>query len=266
MSAARLEGAGVTLAFEERGRGASLLLVHGAGATRLVWRETLEALGDRFLAIAYDRRGYGDSEVPEGYTATTVEEQADDAAAVLRELGAVPALACGHAFGALVLLDMLVREPELVRAAVLIEPPLLALSAAGPEFASELREAAHQGARNGGPGGVVDAIVGHLAGEDAAARLGSERAGLGRAAARACAADLAAGPRWPLERGRLARVRAPVAIVAGARSRPIWREVARSLAELVPPAELREIEAGHLTPIDAPEALVSEIARLEAAA
>src|SRR3954470_2190950 len=117
-----IEGAGVELAYDEAGTGASVVLVHDMAADRTCWSL---GTGPRppARAIAYDRRGYGGSGAPEPYVATTVEEQAEDLAAVIRTLDAAPALLIGDGFGALVVLDVLKRHPALAREAVLSNPP-----------------------------------------------------------------------------------------------------------------------------------------------
>src|SRR4051794_41452422 len=99
------EGAGVALQYVERGDGAPLLVVHGMASDATAWAPALDELaaaGAR--AIAYDRRGYGASGAPEPYAATTVQEQAQDAGALLLALAAAPALLVGEGFGALVVL------------------------------------------------------------------------------------------------------------------------------------------------------------------
>src|SRR3954468_2425466 len=118
-----VEGAGVELAYEEAGAGAAGVLVHGMAADRAVWG--IRATAAR--TIAYDRRGYGGSGVPEPYARTTVAEQAEDLAALLQALDATPAIAVGADFGALIVLDALVRHPDLLRGAVLVGPPVFQL-------------------------------------------------------------------------------------------------------------------------------------------
>ncbi|HEX8052365.1 MAG TPA: alpha/beta fold hydrolase, partial [Thermoleophilaceae bacterium] len=162
MSAATVEGAGVELAYDERGSGEPVVLVHGLACPRSLWHETVEALGDGARTIAYDRRGYGDSGVPEDYRRTTVEEQADDLIALLRALDAAPAVLCGLSFATLACLDAMAREPDLVRAAVLVEPPLLWLVQEGAEAMSQMRAALEEGAVRGGSAGAIDAFAAHV--------------------------------------------------------------------------------------------------------
>ncbi len=82
-----VEGAGVALHYDERGDGRPLLVVHGMASDAAAWAPALDELaaaGAR--AIAYDRRGYGASGAPQPYAATTIQEQAEDAAALMTAL------------------------------------------------------------------------------------------------------------------------------------------------------------------------------------
>jgi esterase len=48
---------GVRLHYEQRGEGGSILCIHGAGSSALVWAEAVEKLAGIGRVIAYDRRG-----------------------------------------------------------------------------------------------------------------------------------------------------------------------------------------------------------------
>lgn len=260
------EGAGVTLSYEEHGEGRTVLLVHGMAADARHWADAVQELAPQARTIAYDRRGYGDSGAPEPYAGTTVGEQTEDAAGLIEALDAAPAVACGHDLGALVALDLLRRHPGLVRAAVLIEPPLLALSATGPATVSALREAIEAGAREAedSSAGAVDAYLREMAGEQAFDELGADRLRAARSAGRAFAVDLGAPPTFAFGRRELRAIDAPVVVIAGSRSAPIRREVARALADLLGSATLHEPDAGHLVPLEAPEAVASAVAEVAA--
>lgn len=259
MTAAQVEVHGVTLAYEESGEGDAVLLVHGMATDRRIWRETIEALGGGLRAIAYDRRAYGGSGAPEPYGGTTVEEQAEDAAALIAELGAAPAILCGHSLGAMICIDLLLRHADLARGAVLIEPPLLWLSPKGSAAVGRLREAAAEGAREGGPPGAVDAVLAELAGPEVVSRLDAERLEAARSAARAMAVDMAAAPAWRVERRRLREIGTPAIVVAGSRSSAAWRDAARALADLLGNAELRDAPAAHGVQFEAPDAVAAAI-------
>ncbi len=203
-----VEGAGVALHYAERGAGAPVLVLHDLASDATAWDGALDALaaaGAR--AIAFDRRGYGASGAPEPYDATTVQEQAEDAAAVLLALGAAPAVLAGAGFGALVALELLVRRPELARAAVLADPPLFAFVPAATEVLSEQRLMLEEALRDGGPARAVEAW---LAGRSEGAAL--DRA---RGAARGFFADYAGLASWSPSRRELRAVAVPVAVLTG---------------------------------------------------
>ncbi|HEX8205890.1 MAG TPA: alpha/beta fold hydrolase, partial [Solirubrobacteraceae bacterium] len=136
------------VAFEEQGSGPGVVLVHGMAASAGTWG-VLEDLPGR--VVAYDRRGYGDSTAPEPYTRTTVNEQAEDLAALVTALELAPALLVGDGFGALVVLDVLLRHRALARAAVLIDAPLHQFAPGATEMLSAERLALEQALREGGP-------------------------------------------------------------------------------------------------------------------
>ena len=122
-----LEARGVELGWSERGEGAPVLLIHETATSAAVWGAVARAISERARAITYDRRGWGASSAPDGYQRTTIEEQSEDAAVLIESLGAGLAVLCGAGIGAVIALDLLLRRPELVAGAVLIEPPMLGL-------------------------------------------------------------------------------------------------------------------------------------------
>ena len=259
MTAATVEGAGVELAYEERGSGDPLVLVHGTAASRTNWNEVWDELGDGFRTIRYDRRAYGASGEPEGYTGTTVEEHGDDLIALLRRLDAAPALLCGHSFGAMACLDVVVREPELVRAAVLIEPPMLWLASDGAAAASKLRAAMEEAAERDGAAGAIAAFTREVCGPQALDLVGRERALESIRRPRSFAADVAAAANWSVPPRSLRAVETPIVAMAGTRTPKAWREPTEVLARMIPTAELHEVESAHLVPNEAPEAVAAAI-------
>src|SRR5207249_7086334 len=126
-------GVGVALDYVRRGQGPPVLLVHGLADDVAGWLGVAEQLAPAARAIAYDRRGYGQSGAPEPYERTTVEEQAEDAVALLRALDAAPAVLCGRDFGALVCLDVCKRHAALASAAAVLDAPVLQFSATAAE-------------------------------------------------------------------------------------------------------------------------------------
>lgn len=107
----------VRLAYEERGDGPPLLLVHGLGYSRLGWGPTVDRLAERFRLILLDNRGMGESDKPPG--PYTVAELAADAAAVL-EQAAGRAHVLGTSLGGMIAQELALSRPDLVDRLVLV--------------------------------------------------------------------------------------------------------------------------------------------------
>jgi pimeloyl-ACP methyl ester carboxylesterase len=223
-----VEGAGVALNVVERGSGPPVLLIHGLAADAQTLAPIAEALESGARVIAYDRRGYGASGAPDPYQGTTVEEQAEDAAALLRALDADPALVCGDGFGALMALDLAKRHRALVRAAVLSNPPLFMFVPEATERLAAQHAELEAAVLAGGPEAGVEAwLVGRVDGE-ALARA--------RAAHRAFFADYAGLASWPTSRRELRALDVPAVVLTGPGSPPHIVAAADALAELLPAA------------------------------
>jgi pimeloyl-ACP methyl ester carboxylesterase len=107
----------------------TLVLVHGSWVDSRSWDAAVKRLEPAFHVVAYDRRGHGRSGPPR---ATTLEEHADDLIAILDEEGA--SFVAANSYGGAVALRAAARQPELVRALALHEPPLIGLvGVTGPE-------------------------------------------------------------------------------------------------------------------------------------
>jgi pimeloyl-ACP methyl ester carboxylesterase len=223
-----VEGAGVALNVVEHGSGPSVLLVHGLASDAQALAPLADALAPLARVIAYDRRGYGSSGAPEPYQATTVEEQAEDAAAVLRRLDAGPALICGDGFGALVALDLMKRHRALVRGAVLCNPPLFMFVPEATEQLAAQRAELDAAVRRGGPEAGVEAWLGGRVDDETLARA--------RAAHRAFFADYAGLASWPASRRELRTFDAPTVVLTGPSSPPHIVAAAEALADLLPAA------------------------------
>jgi pimeloyl-ACP methyl ester carboxylesterase len=233
---ATIEGAGVPLAYEETGSGPAVVLVHGMAADRSSWADTSAALAHEARVVAYDRRGYGDSGAPEPYERTTVAEQAEDAAALLRALEAEPAVACGRDIGALVALDLLLRHPGLLRAAVLVDVPAFQLVPEATEALSAERALLEEALRDGGPAAAVTAWL-------AARGVAGERARRAALRPRAFFADFGGQATLPLSRRELRGLDVPVIVLDGAGAPAHVRAAGDALAALLPAARRGGAEA-----------------------
>lgn len=220
-----VEGAGVALHYQEAGPpgGPAVVLVHDMAADARTWAPVAQRLEGR--VIAYDRRGYGGSGAPEPYRATTINEQAEDLAALVMGLDAAPALLAGEGFGALVALDVLSRHQATARGAVLVDPPLFSFVPEATEELSARRAALEEAVRAGGAGEAVATWLGPAA--DPA------RVGRARGNARALFADLGGLATLSLTRAGLRAIRTPVVVLTGPATAPSVRMAADRVTGLL---------------------------------
>jgi pimeloyl-ACP methyl ester carboxylesterase len=111
------------------GNGPAVLLIAGTPGDGGQFTALAQHLARRHTVISYDRRGTSRSATPDGWTSTSLAEQADDAAAVLAEQGVDSAFVYGTSNGASVALELALRYPDLVNGAALHEMPLLTVVA-----------------------------------------------------------------------------------------------------------------------------------------
>ena len=111
---------GVDLHVEDTGgTGPAIAFSHGLLSSVSMWRFQLAAFRDRFRCVAWDHRGQGRSELTEGgYDMDTL---ADDAAALIAQLGIAPVHFVGLSMGGFVGMRLAARRPELVRSLALME-------------------------------------------------------------------------------------------------------------------------------------------------
>src|SRR5438093_6176558 len=154
----RVPANGTELYYEARGDGPPLLLIAGGLADAGQFTALGEALAEQHRVIAYDRRGNSRSPAPPGWTTTIVEEQADDAAALLEALNIPAASVYGHSIGAPIALDLVLRRPEIVDAAILHDPALMSVLADPSGVLAVVGPLIEEAMTAGGPAAAADAF------------------------------------------------------------------------------------------------------------
>ena len=243
-----LEARGIEIAWSERGEGPPVLLIHETAATGAAWEPVANALSERSRAISYDRRGWGASSAPEEYRRTTVEEQSEDAAALIEAVADSPAAVCGAGIGAVIALDLLLRRADLISTAVLIEPPLFQLIPAATEALSQDRHRLEIAAQSG-----EDVIELYLSGALPALGPGVDRtpdalAAAARERPASVVAELGIAAGWRMPLSRLASAESPSAIVTSGSTPPLLREASEALAAGLAQAGAREVDAHEESP------------------
>jgi 3-oxoadipate enol-lactonase len=107
----------VRIAWERRGDGPPLLLIHGLGYARWGWEPVVDGLARSFEVLLFDNRGIGESDVPPG--PYTVAAMASDAAQVLDEAEVGRAHVAGSSLGGMVAQELALSRPDRVDRLVL---------------------------------------------------------------------------------------------------------------------------------------------------
>lgn len=232
---------------EEHGTGQAILCIHGTGGSAAFWGDAVQELARLGRAISYDRRGCGRSERPEPYETTSVGEHADDAAALLDELGAAPAVVIGRSYGGTVAADLALRYPEHVRAFVLLEPDApRELAPETTRWVDGLAQRLRDVAARDGVDAVGEALIAEVAGEAAWRSFPEEIRRVMTGNGPAILAELA-GEWWlDADAAALAAMRQPALVVGAADSPPELREAVEALAASFPNGRIELVEGGHL--------------------
>ncbi len=130
---------GIQTYYEVAGDGEPLVLLHNDALNLDVWRRLIPHLAINYRAIAFDRRGHGQSEIPPREAPYTVEVLAEDLRGLLDGLEIPEADFFGCSGGAIAALAFALTYPERVRRLILAEPPMLGLRQEHPIDTAGLR-------------------------------------------------------------------------------------------------------------------------------
>ena len=254
----RLTVHGVELAVTVEGEGPAVVFLHGYPLDRSIWAHQVTHLhGVR--RIAPDLRGFGRSDAPDlGYSMAT---WADDVAALLEALGEERAVLCGLSMGGYVAFEFARRHPGRLAGLVLVD------TRAGPdgEEARRGRDAAIQLVREKGAGAIAEQMLPKLFAPATVRRrpevVTQVEAVIRRTPVAGIAGALAAMRDRADSRPLLPTLEVPAMVLVGAEDGLTPPPEAEEMAAALPGAELREIpEAGHLAPVEQPEAVTTAIA------
>ncbi len=111
----------LSLYVEESGAGAlTLIILHYWGGTHRTWHGAIAHLVDRFRCVAYDSRGWGQSEGPDsGYS---IRDLADEAEGLIQTLGLKKYILVGHSMGGKVAQLLASRNPLGLAGLILVAP------------------------------------------------------------------------------------------------------------------------------------------------
>ena len=220
---------GAALYYEDRGRGAPLVLVHGGLASSAEWEPVARELADGFRVITPDSRGHGRSTNPSGEL--SYGGIAEDLAALVAALGLHRPVVGGWSDGGQVALELAARHPDTAGA--------LIVGAAYPDFSAGGLRDAHRALLGADDTGIpdfdqLDAQLGEFAEEVKSSHPGGPEQwrALVHQTARMWLTYAGLAP------DDLRAIRAPVLVLAGDRDELVPFDLTVSLYRTLPDAEL----------------------------
>ena len=237
---------GVQLAYERRGKGAPLVLLHGYPLDHHLWDEVAPLLEDTFDVILPDLRGFGESTTVD--SPYSMDDYASDIAGLLDQLGISKAAIVGHSMGGYAALAFARLYPERVSGLGLVSSQLLA-------DAPERKEGRYKSAADVDANGIESVVATMTPKFTADEELQSfARASMERQQPAAYIGALKAMAERPDSTSLLSSFNVPVVIIHGDADSLIPVDRAREVKESLPQAHLVEISgAGHMPMMEAKE-------------
>ncbi len=244
------------IAYERSGSGPPLILVHGTGADRSIWRPVLGRLRERCTVVNVDRRGRNGS--GDNGAAYSLAGEAEDLAAMAEALGG-PVAVLGHSFGAIVALEAGLLTPAIARLA-LYEPPFPTdVEVHRRDTVGRVEELLAAGDREG----VVTTFcrdIGRMS-ERQVEALRRARGWLERlAAAHTIPREMRAAQGYRLDPQRFAGFATPTLLLLGSESGPYLKASTEAVHAALPQSSLTVLLGhGHRAMHTAPELLAREV-------
>jgi 3-oxoadipate enol-lactonase len=229
----------------------TVVLSHALGCDLTMWDGLANQLASDCRVIAYDHRGHGSSDAPDGLY--TMAELADDAARLLRELDTGPVVWVGLSMGGMVGQELALRHPALVRALVLANT-----TSGYPAAARAVWEQRIATVREHGIEAIADAVMARYFHDryraDKAATVARFRRRLVTTDAAGYVGCCSAVGQVDTT-SRLGQIAAPTLVIAGELDQGTPVAMAQTLADAIPGASLTVLkEASHLSAVEQPEA------------
>lgn len=240
----------------EAGRGPAVVLLHAFPLNASMWSAQREALSGSYRVICPDQRGFGGTQLGHDLDDPTLDDVADDVAAMLDARKVDTCVLGGLSMGGYVAMAVLRRHPERVTGLILADTKA---TADPPEAAANrlrIAEAVIE-AGNAAPvllEEVLPKLVGSTTKERRALVHGRVKALVERAPAYAVAWAQRAMAARPDSLETLRSVDVPTLVLRGDEDALSSEADTQAMADAVPGARLVTIPgAGHLTAVEAPE-------------
>lgn len=235
--------AGAELYYEVRGRGPAVLLIAGATGDAGHFEHAADVLASEHTVITYDRRGNSRSR-PAG--PTTLDQQVDDAVALLGHVGASAPVVFGTSGGAIIALKLAIRASEMASCVIVHEPPFMQVLPDAAELGRTFQAQVDQALATRGAHGAMELFVRENAGSDVFDRLDPTlRDRMIANGPSFFEHELAMFMSWSPNEPELAGLRVPVRALAGRESRGHYYHRAAEWLAAALGVDLIEIPGAH---------------------
>jgi 3-oxoadipate enol-lactonase len=249
----------IKMYYEDQGSGEPLVCISGIGATHDSWTPVRMILGERYRIITFDNRGIGQTDTTQG--PYSIEQMADDTAALMDQLGLPSAHIAGQSMGSAIAQMLAVRHPQKVRKLILCNAFARTRETALFAFRTNVRLL-----REGVPGPMVFEVI--------LPWLFSDAFFKDEARVNAMLEQVRSQPlpqsveafEWQLDAiaafdsiDVLKMIQTPTLVISGAHDIMTPAKDAQAMAQLIPQAIYREIPTGHLSIVEDPAAVATLI-------
>jgi len=129
---------GVSLYYEEKGNGESVVFSHGIPTDYRAWSAQVEVFSKSYRAISYSRRYASPNAKSGDLSDSTIANNAADLKGFIEKLGAGPVHLVGHSYGGFTAAYLAADHPELVRSLVLVESAIATMLVEDPTNSGQL--------------------------------------------------------------------------------------------------------------------------------
>lgn len=248
---------GTDIAYERRGHGPPLVMVHGSSLDHARWGPSVVPLAEHFTLLMMDRRGRGASGDAPVYS---IEREFEDVAAVVDSVGQ-PVHLLGHSYGAVCAMEASALT-SVIDKLVLYEPPL-PVGNPGPIFGPHMPERLEALLRCGERDALVEIFLREVVGVTDQELKALRRSSSWRVrvqAAQTLPREVRMAETYHFDPRRFAKVRTPTLLLLGTESPRLMHDSTMAVHAALQNSRVELLSGqGHAAMTSAPEMFLAKV-------
>lgn len=237
------------------GSGTPVVMLHSALSSKLQWYRLIQRLSKRYLTIAVDLYGSGDSPYPPSPETFCLSDEVNLVESLLEKV--IPGNAqfhlVGHSYGGAVALRMAYKIPERVKSLALFEPVAFHLIPPNETLYHEVRKRGETIKKMVEEGKLTEAtehFVDYWSGSGAFSRFSKDVQTILVEGVKKLPLNQKALIEEPLTLDEYRFIRTPVLLMAGLQSPPDSRHLVELLSVHLPNCRVQMVNGGHMAPVN----------------